>query len=332
MKGLQIALEHWRSAEGHRLNEEHDWALVDLEEAIRADPRSAELWLSKGHSLASLGRYEEAISAAAMALQLRPGWHDAYYDRACWESLNGNLERAALDLQYALEEGGIDRLTAAADSDLDPLRADSRFSDLLPDKALPADVHADAEALFLGSEWEVVFRFLNRPENPVRLDWLGTEGLPARHFRTVEDIWPESGVNAHVLRVIFKVSGEGEGRIGPWRIGASGLDRELDAVQYVFRKPPSREAPGLLPMRAEDFVVPSTHFAGLDLHKPLRRGGRVLVKTLPGEQVEWAAVDAVQHELRREGQTEWLGWQGTLPPNAKVRIRRGNKELWSGQL
>jgi len=120
--------------------------------------------------------------------------------------------------------------------------------------------------------------------------------------------------------------------MGPWRIGASGLERRLEPVGYVFRKPPHRETIDSAPVREDDFLVPSTYFANVLMHQPLRKGAHVLVKTHPGEQVEWAALDVVQHEVRHKGQTEWVGWQATLPPDARVRIRRGTQELWSGKL
>ena len=128
LEDMHAALEAWRDAETHRKAGDYLSALEDMERALEKDDRSPELWLSTGHVLAGLQRFDEAIAAASRALELRVGWSDAYYDRACWYARAGQIERAASDLAIALSEGGIDRLTAAADPDLEALRADERFS------------------------------------------------------------------------------------------------------------------------------------------------------------------------------------------------------------
>ena len=326
------ALEAWKDAEQHRKAGDYLSALEDVERALEKDTRSPELWLSKGHVLAGLQRFDEAIAAASRALEFREGWSDAYYDRACWYSRAGEVERAAADLAIALSEGGIDRLTAAADPDLEALRADERFSSIIPDRYLPADVQADERSFFLGSDWEVHFKFLNRPDAAVELRLLDLGDWPARHVRTVEDIWPEGAVNSHDLRIVFRVTGSGAGSLGPWHIEASGLSRELASVKYAFRQPPLQDVAVLKPMKKTHFLVPSTHFMGVSFHEPVRRGGSVLIKTYPGERVEWAADRSVGHELREKGQTKWLGWSAKLPPESFVEIRRGSQSIWSGKI
>ena len=327
MQGLQEALELWRSSEEYREQGQLEASWSALEKALLADDQSPELWLSAGHALAALGRLEEAIQYAGKAIALRPNWHAAHYDRACWLSRTGALEQGVEDLVFALGEGGIDLLTAAADNDLDPIRADARFSDLLPEKALPSEITADEKSYFLGSEWSVELRFLNRPHEPVSLSYLGDVPLPAVHIRTVEDIVPQDGVNAHLVRYVFRVNGSGEGSVGPWRIAASGLDQSLSPVDFVFRTPPGHVGTQPSALSPKSFAVPSTLFGALDVHKPMRKGTQVLVKTRAGERVEWDAANVVHHEMRLQGQTEWLGWQGTLPEGASLRVFRGRSEI-----
>jgi hypothetical protein len=331
MKGMQEALGHWEKAEAHRLVGEFEPAWNALEKALLADTQSPELWLSAGHVLAALGRLEEAISYAGKSIDLRPKWHNAHYDRACWLSLAGRLEEAAKDLRFALGEGGVDLLTAAADSDLDPLREDPRFAGLLPEKALPAEVSADEQAYFLGSEWAIDFRFLNRPNQSVQLDLSGPRGLPAKALRAVEDITPQSGVNAHSVRFVFRVTGAGEGTLGPWSIASGGLERSLAPVGFAFLAPPNQDASQVQALAPGSFSIPSTLFASVPLHQPVRKGEQVLVKTLGGERVEWLAKNGAQYELRLEGQTEWVGWQGALPKDSAIRIIRGRKEILVGR-
>jgi hypothetical protein len=332
MQGLQEALGHWKKAEQFRQEGKLESALQSLEKALSADAQSPELWLSAAHVLAGLDQLENAIRYAGRAIKLRPEWHDAYYDRACWLSLSGQVEKAAKDLRFALGKGGIDLLTAAADSDLDAVRSDPRFSDLLPEKALPAEVSADEKAYFLASEWTINFRFLNRHNQTVELDFLGEVGFPALLLRAVEDITPQSGVNAHSVQFVFRVSGAGEGTVGPWSIASGGLSRSLAPVSFRFRAPPNRPVEEAAPLASGAFSIPSTLFAAMPMHEPLRQGETVLVKTLAGERVEWRAPDAVQYELRLEGQTEWVGWLGSLPGDSELRILRGRKAIWSGRL
>lgn len=327
MQGLQEALELWRSSEEYREQGQLEASWGALEKALLADAQSPELWLSAGHALAELGRLEEAIQHAGKAIALRPNWHAAHYDRACWFSRMGALERGVEDLVFALGAGGIDLLTAAADKDLDPIRADGRFAGLLPEKALPADLSADDQAYFLGSEWGIELRFLNRPNEPVSVDYLGDSMVPVVHTRTVEDIVPQDGVNAHAVRFVFRVTGPGEGSVGPWRIAASGLEQSMVPVDFVFRAPPGHVGAQPVVLAPTTFAVPSTLFGSLSVHEPLRQGTQVLVKTRAGERVEWAATDVIQHELRHQGQTEWLGWQGILPENGSLRVFRGRTEI-----
>ena len=128
-------------------------AVEAFERALAADPRGAELWLWKGRALASAGDLEGAIGAATEALALRPGWGLALYNRACWRSRAGSLEAAVRDLGQALETGEVGRLQAAADADLDPLRASPETRDRVPARALPALLSGEPESVFIGSDW-----------------------------------------------------------------------------------------------------------------------------------------------------------------------------------
>ena len=100
----------------------------------------------------------------------------------------------------------------------------------------------------------------------------------------------------------------------------------------MFRQAPQSAAPAIVELSDADFSVPSTLFRGVALNAPLRRGSKVLIKSLPGTRVEWAAADPVLHELRHEGQTQWIAWEAELPPEAEVRLRRGSVEIWAGRI
>lgn len=332
LEKARSSLAEWKAAV--ELQEQGDaaGALERLGLALQIRPDSPELWLNKAHLLADFGRLDGAVEAATQALRLKPGWPEAHFDRACFESQAGRFREAAADLQVALDAGGSFRLLAAAEGDLDPLRQQPDFAQLLPEKALPADVESDSLSYFLGSDWSVVFRFLNRPDSPVELTLMEEGRFPGRHIRTVEDVWPDDDVNAHELRLIYKVTGEGAGSLGPWSIAASGLKRELEASDYLFRQPPGLQGTGNEVLSSSDFIVPSTQFSGLGFNRPHREGDRVWVKTQPGDRVEWASSRVVEHEFRERGQTQWIGWEARLPADSEVRIHRGSQQLWVGSL
>ena len=330
LEEARSSLSAWQEAVDLRQKGEVRQALEALGRALEVREDSPELWLSQAHLLADEERFDEAVNAATQALRFRPGWPEAHFDRACFASRSGRFREAAADLQVALDAGGSFRLLAAAESDLDPLREQADYAGLLPEKALPADVESDGLSYFLGSNWSVVFRFLNRPGSPVELTLSEERSFPGLHIRTVEDIWPDDDVNAHEVRFIYRVIGQGEGALGPWKIAASGLERELGEASFLFRQPPALETVETAPLSSVDFAIPSTRFKGHPLNSPQRVGERVWVKTLPGDRVEWDSARVVEHEYREKGQTQWLGWEAVLPLESRVTIHRGKQMVWTG--
>jgi hypothetical protein len=84
------------------------------------------------HHLYEEGRYAEAADEARAEVE-RSGYPQPLYNLACCEALAGRAEDAILHLRLALEGPGADALRelAARDSDLDPIRDDAAFKELV---------------------------------------------------------------------------------------------------------------------------------------------------------------------------------------------------------
>jgi len=103
----------------------------------REPPREGEEWFSRGYQLHSADRYPEAIEAFKRAADLGYRKATAMYNIACGYSLLNDKDNALAWLQRALDNGFDGFNLIADDSDLDPLRADSRFKKIVA--GLPAE-------------------------------------------------------------------------------------------------------------------------------------------------------------------------------------------------
>ncbi len=81
-----------------------------------------------------LGRYEAAIESYDQAIQHKPDYENAFYNRACAHSLSQNPEAALQDLATAIRLAPEHyRKLAQTDSDFDGMRDDPKFQALLQD-------------------------------------------------------------------------------------------------------------------------------------------------------------------------------------------------------
>ncbi|WP_016865047.1 TPR end-of-group domain-containing protein, partial [Fischerella muscicola] len=85
----------------------------------------------RGIALRQLGRYEEAIASYDKALEIKPDYHQAWYNKACCYALQVNIEQAIENLQKAIILNPECREMAKTDSDFDSIRDDERFQELI---------------------------------------------------------------------------------------------------------------------------------------------------------------------------------------------------------
>ncbi len=326
---IKTALEHF--SEGKSALEAGDAASAsaafEAALAVHHDAAELELWL--GRALAAQGDLQGAIEAATRALDVRGEWHIAHYNRACWRARAGELELAAADLSVALG-GDLDLLVIAADPDLDALRADPRFRDLVPRRALPATVEAPEDAWFVGSEWTLTFEALEPEGRVVSVQATEPFSAPVAHRRTVEDLVRHEGRQARRLLIEFRVLDAGEGTSGPWTLSAGDLEATVGPVDWRFLAPPDHVA-APVHLVGDPFAVPSQLFAGLEGASARRDGELVLLRAEPGDVI---AVDgelpAVSYEVRDAGEPRWIGVAVASTTPVSGAVRRAGQEILTG--
>jgi tetratricopeptide (TPR) repeat protein len=90
-----------------------------------------ELWASAAGSLYQEGKYAEAADRARPIVDAHPEYPLLAYNLACCESLAGRKADAIEHLRRAVEGSERAREFAAGDSDLDPIRDEPAFKELL---------------------------------------------------------------------------------------------------------------------------------------------------------------------------------------------------------
>jgi len=326
------ALAHWEEARSLLSAGKAEESLGAISEALVSDPKNATLWLWKAQALAAHGDFGLAIEAASRALLFRGDFVEALYNRGCWLSRIGDLENAVLDIERVVALGGIDRHTMAKDPDLDPLRADPRFSSKVPARELLATAEADSEAFFVGSRWSVVLSAtLPAEDDALEVYWLGESGAPLELIRLVEDRIPSGVLVDRRLEYVFRVMGAGEGQIGPWRLAGGGLEATLGAVNFRFLDVPGRDATPDSDLRGV-FLAPEQRLGSLQHTGAVRGEKRVLARGFPGDSLELTdqAQTALEIEVRRDGQPQWLAWEIASQPGARVAIRRDGSLVYEG--
>ncbi len=102
-----------------------------LPDYVMQNPDDARARITFAVALLSSGRKEEAIREGDQALELSPGDPLMLYNGACLYSQLGEPERAMQALEQCFAAGYSNMGWAEHDPDLDPLRGDSRFAEML---------------------------------------------------------------------------------------------------------------------------------------------------------------------------------------------------------
>ena len=77
--------------------------------------------------LYKLGRSEEALESYKKAIELRPDYAEAWFNRACVYALKGERENALSDLKHAVELDTSFKEEAKKDKDFEALWDDYEF-------------------------------------------------------------------------------------------------------------------------------------------------------------------------------------------------------------
>ncbi|WP_204105525.1 MULTISPECIES: tetratricopeptide repeat protein [Spirulina sp. CCY15215] len=111
-------------------------AVKAINEAINLDPQEVLYKANRGIILARAGRYDEALVECEQAIKQNPKHESVYYAKACYHSLQGEIEPAINNLKKAIDiKPRFTRSEARHNPDFDGIRDDERFQALIYPKS-----------------------------------------------------------------------------------------------------------------------------------------------------------------------------------------------------
>jgi Flp pilus assembly protein TadD len=102
-----------------------------FERAIRRDPRAEPILEALGHAYTQQGRLEDGLAVDLRLAELRPKDPIVHYNLACSYALLGAKDDGIRALGLAIDLGYDDLEHLENDHDLDGIRGDARFEDLV---------------------------------------------------------------------------------------------------------------------------------------------------------------------------------------------------------
>ncbi|MCI0663833.1 MAG: hypothetical protein L0220_22455 [Acidobacteria bacterium] len=124
-----------QKAEGHYFAQEWADAAAAYQQLVSEKPNDALAWHRLGTSRIFLKQFIEAIKNLEQAIKVGGSGPLDFYNLACAFALTGEKEKALDNLEKAINGGFTDRQQYENDSDLNSLRENERFKELL--KRLP---------------------------------------------------------------------------------------------------------------------------------------------------------------------------------------------------
>ena len=211
-------------------------AIPYIREKLEANPKDAREWFRLGYGLHETGVFDEAIEAYNKAAELDPGQRRfAYYNWACALAMQGKKEPALERLKRAVDIGFNRKKTIVDDPDLDSLKNDPRFTEIVksitPPEGSGEFVSETTEFDFVVGNWN-----LNNGENQkilnttiasehngylVREHWQGAKsgsGSSMSYFDLVLKKWrqvrvTDSGIISHYTGNFVDGAMRFEGRV-----------------------------------------------------------------------------------------------------------------------
>ncbi len=106
-------------------------AIVEYDKALEINPRDVMIYDNKGYSLFLLGRIGDAIELSTRSIGLDENYANAWYNRSVYYSHDNKIEESLLDLQKAIAIDISYRDYALKDKDLDNMRNNAKFMEIL---------------------------------------------------------------------------------------------------------------------------------------------------------------------------------------------------------
>jgi tetratricopeptide (TPR) repeat protein len=130
-----------QEAQGYLAKADWSKAATAYEQVLKRNPNDGRHWQNFGLALHALKRYDDAIRAWTKSIELGFEPATGLYNLACASALSGHREEALAFLQKSLDAGFRQEELLRIDTDLDPIRQDSRFKQLVgsPPEGLSRD-------------------------------------------------------------------------------------------------------------------------------------------------------------------------------------------------
>lgn len=123
---------HWLMGNALFALRNYDGACQSYELAISHNPTAAKFLLAfVGLCFQRLGLYQRALRSYEEGLRLNPDAKEIHYGLACTYSLMNEPARALPHLEQAIRQGYVDRGYIGKDGDLDNIRNEPRFKELM---------------------------------------------------------------------------------------------------------------------------------------------------------------------------------------------------------
>ncbi|MCA2814274.1 MAG: tetratricopeptide repeat protein [Microcystis sp. M090S1] len=87
----------------HQMGKEYEQAIASYDKALEIKPDYHQAWYNRGVALGNLGRLEEAIASYDKALEIKPDYHEAWYNRGFALDDLGRFAEAIASYDKALE-------------------------------------------------------------------------------------------------------------------------------------------------------------------------------------------------------------------------------------
>ncbi len=144
-------------AEANQYFSDQDWAkAASLYQAVLdKNPKIGSAWHHLGYCLHVLGKLDEAIVAHQKASEFPRFRNLGLYNLACAYALKKDKDKAFAYLEKAIEAGFQSKQFLETDSDLDLLRNDERFAELIKKTLKVTLAEASQQLDFWIGEWEV---------------------------------------------------------------------------------------------------------------------------------------------------------------------------------
>jgi tetratricopeptide (TPR) repeat protein len=110
---------------------EFDKAIADYTEAIKLDPKYINAYNNRGSAWSEKKEFDKALADYDEVLKLDPAYEWAYYNKACLFAMQRRADPAFENLRKAFENGFRDFEHMEKDGDLETIRKDPRYKQLL---------------------------------------------------------------------------------------------------------------------------------------------------------------------------------------------------------